>query len=601
MNTLLLAILLLISAGSATRIFKIFRVNFADFTEKLTFAVALGLGLIAYIIFMLGILGFFYKPVFIWMMVILALFGSKEIIEIIRHIFSCLTRVKLKWFTVLLLFFICVVTLFTYIGALAPPIGHDSLSYRLAQVRIFSEQHKLSYLPHTRESLWPYLIEMLYVLGLTVKSDILAKLIAWSFGLISALLLYVFGKEYSSREGGLFAAAIFLLTPAIFTQMTCVYVDIALAMYSFISLISILKYFKTNDIKWAILAGIFCGFILSIKYIGVIALSALLIVYGYNFINKKGFKKEIFKGFSIFILFTIIFSFAWYLRAYLIKGNPFYPFFSDFFANNGWQMTLESKIAKNFSLQNLILLPWNITMFPSKIGGENFGAVYLLFLPFLFFDKINKDKFNSLRVFAVSYTVIWFFVDQFVSRFLFAVLLALSMLIGNILADFFLQRRSYFKNFVKIIFVAVCLFNIGLAGYHNFDKVKVSLGLESREAYLSRVERTYVIAEYINKYTPKGATILMVNEIRSYYIKRPYIHLYNLIKSGQLASLSLTKSELSRMIDTYGIDYILYQEQPPYPWLSYLADYRKPLMTHSFIDKEGESYIYHLYSCKIAD
>lgn len=593
MDFLLLVIFLLISAAFGMRILGLFKFNFEDFKEKVAFSLSLGLGLIAYIVFISGLFGLLYRWYLISLLLILGLFSFKQISNILKQLFHYIGNLKLKELPFLFLIFLLLAVILTLLGGSAPPIGNDSLAYRLAQVRIFAEGHRLIYIPYTRESLWPYLIEMLFTLGIVISSDILAKLIAWSFGLLSAFLVYIVAGRYFSKRAGYISSLIFLLTPAIFTQMTYSYVDIPQALYSFVTLISILKYIESRNIRWAGLAGLFCGFVLSIKYTGVLTLFTLMAVFTYHFAKQKDLRRIILKGVILFLLFTILFSFCWYLRSYLIKGNPIYPYFARFFGHHGWERATEELIGSRFSISGVFKLPWMITMLPEEFGGEHFGVIYLLFLPLVFLIDRNKDIFKSLGVFIIFYATAWFFVDPYVNRFLFPILLPLSLLVGCGLSVIF-SKAGFFSNFVKGVFVIVCIFNTGLLLYHNTDKIKVAVGLESRQEYLSRTERTYNIAEYINKNLPQDATILMAGEIRAYYIKRPYIHLENLIDEEKIPPQLLEKKEFLKELKKYKIDYILCSEEETttHLWLGYN---RPAVFSCDFIDKDGKSYSYMLY------
>lgn len=579
------------------RILTLFRFNFENFKEKVAFSLPVGLGLMAYLVFISGLAGLLFRWYLVALLLIVGLFSFKQICNIIKQFFHYLGNLNLKKLPSYFFIFFLLAAIFTLLGALTPPTGNDSLAYRLTQARIFAERHRLVYIPYTRESLWPYLIEMLFTLGIGISSDIFAKLIAWSFGLLSAFLIYIAAERYFSKEAGFVASLGFLLTPAVFTQMTYAYVDIPLACYSFASLISLLRYFRSRDIKEALLAGIFCGFVLSIKYIGAISLLSLLAVIFYNLLKEDRVSRgAVFKATAFFLFSSLLFSFCWYLRSYIIKGNPIYPFFAKFFAGCGWKAGLEQNIAKDFSISDLIRLPWAITMFPDRFGGEHLGLMYLLFLPLVFLIDRNKEVFKSMGIFIIFYALAWFFIDPYVIRFLFPVLLPLSVLVGGGLGVVF-GRRNLFSNLVKTVFVIVCLLNTGLLLYYNLDKIKVALGLESTAGYLSRTERTYNLAEYINKNLPPGATILMAGEIRSYYIARPCLHLKNLTEEEKIPSQLLEKKEFLKELKKYNLDYLLWLKEgtTTYPWLQYLADNNRPVFICDFIDKDGKRFSYKLY------
>ncbi len=589
---LILIILALTCSSMGLSIFRRLRFNFDSALEEWLFSLLLGFGLFAYSIFCFGLAGLLYKQVIALFMAALLLIFIRPAIFILSQVFVYLKQRRYRGLPHYFITVMPIIVVFSLIGAMSPLICNDSLAYRLVHVRIFSEVHKLIYIPYTRESLWPYLIEMLFTAGLLLKSDILVKLMAWFFGILCSILVYSFSKNNLNQRAACLSTVIFLSTPAILNQMTHAYVDIPLALYSFAALISVFKFNQKNELRWLALAGIFSGFILSIKYIGLISILAILpliLLKG----NKKVKPNLLIKGLLLFLFFCVLFSFAWYLRSYMIKGNPIYPFLAKFFNNNGWIVTLESDVGSKFSWMGLILLPWNITMYPSEFGGEPFGLAYLIFLPLLFFCPKVK-KINNIFLFVIIYTILWFFIDPYINRFLFPVLLPLSVLIG-LAVDSLLNKNTYVLP-IKAGFILVLSINIVMLFYHNIDKVKVVLGKESKADYLSRIERTYEIAEMINENVPKGSTILMVGEVRSYYIHRPYIHFNNLIKENLLDKNILDKRISVLMLERFKIDYILLRTGSNlYPLLEEYAKLAKPLFKSNFLDKDKEAYSYVVF------
>ena len=393
MELIYILTILLISCGFGMLCLDSFKFRFSDVNEKIVFSTALGLGVLGYMVFFVGLAGHLSKTPLITLLLLLAFISIKKIAYTIKSLVKFLLRFKflnmpffIKTLSLILFFGI----LFTLLAALAPPIGNDSLAYRLVQVKTFVQNQRFSYLPYTRESLWPYLIESLFALCMIISSDILVKLMAYSFGILALFSLYLYMRNRFSREAGIISATLFFLTPAIFTQITYVYVDIPQAVYGFFALLSLFKYAETKENRWLMLSGVFCGFVLSIKYTGVITLLALVVTAAYlQYIRRKQRLLILLKTLGIFIFFAALSSFIWYFRSFFLKGNPLYPFFAEFFNYHGWSKGLENNIASQFSLFNLIRLPWTLTMFPQYHGGESFGIAYLLFLPLIIAIKKN--------------------------------------------------------------------------------------------------------------------------------------------------------------------------------------------------------------------
>ncbi|PIQ88034.1 MAG: hypothetical protein COV73_00970, partial [Candidatus Omnitrophica bacterium CG11_big_fil_rev_8_21_14_0_20_43_6] len=347
---------------------------------------------------------------------------------------------------------------------------------------------------------------------------------------------------------------------------------------------------------WAILAGIFGGFVLSIKYVGGITVFAAMISAAYYTLTQRSLKKKTFKGLAPGILFMILFSFAWYLRAYIIKGNPLYPFLGKVFHNHGWQTGTGGLMGTGFSLSGLFSLPLALLL-DYRFGGENFGVSYLLFLPFVFLINKNKDIFKSLEIFIILYLLAWFSTMAVTNRFLFPVLLLLSMIIGCGL-DLQIQKRGPFSIFVKTLLAGVCLSGLCLVVYHNARSIKVALGWESRQQYLLREERTYKVENFIDQNLPQNATIFVIGETRVYYMNRKYItFLEGLTDENRLNRKSLKAKDLLLLLNQYKIEYILYcVRKGSLPEFSLEGlNGLELLFSCNYIDREGITYKYKVF------
>ncbi|MBN1405023.1 MAG: glycosyltransferase family 39 protein [Candidatus Omnitrophica bacterium] len=599
MDFIILILLFLISASFAAFLFKAAKFKTDIFEEDTVFYLLIGLGITAYFIFFLGLLGLVYKQYIILLLLSLALISVKQITDLLNKILQAIRKFTIKkasFYEKTILFFILTALLLTFIAALSPPTSNDSLAYRLVHVRIFSESHKVFHIPYTRESLWPYLMEMLFLFGFVIKSDILAKLISWSFDLIGIFLIYVFSKKFFTAKTALYAALIFLLTPAISNQFTTNYVDVALAIYTVAALFAMINYFNTNYVKWAVISGILCGLVLSVKYNAVLIFPALAAVFLYYFILAKE-KKPVLKGVFIFVIFMILFSCAWYIRAYAVKGNPVYPLFARFFHGYGWERAIDKNIGSAFSIINFLRMPWDITMHVEKFGSENIGIIYLLFAPLAALAYKSKKIFSALATFIFVYTATWFLIVPYTARPVFAALLPLSILIGCGICRIF-DSKDFYSKVVKIVFILCCAFNIAYLAVSNADKLKVGLGMETKQYYLLRTERTYAVSSYVNDNLPVDSKILMIGEVRSYYIHRPFVHFRNLVDEEKIPDTTLNAEQfLKELSHKYGIHYVLYlKDKLSYPWLETIARKAKCVYKYDFVDKKGNKFSYFLYN-----
>lgn len=555
-DLMIFLIIILACATSGSRVTRPDKIT----VESFVISSCVGLLVLSLAVFVIGILGLLYRPVFIVIILCGLLVSYKEAAAIIYWLISIPQRIgkvfpgSFERFLVVIFAIIGVASLFK---ALAPEIGNDALAYHLAHPKVFVDAHRISFIEYARESLWPYFTEMFFTLGILLRGQALAKLFHFGSAILLSLGVYAFCGRYFSRYKGILAATIFFSTPAIFTQAGYAYIDITIALYAFMSIYLFFIWRDTGKFIDLFLSGIFCGACMSIKYLGSYVYICMAAVFFYNWI--RGRKKGTLRSFFIFSVIAGAVACIWYLRSYLITGNPFYPFFHQCF-KNAWDnpMSVTCGTAKN--LKNLVLLPWNITMHPLIFGGESIGIVYLMVLPFIFLWEGLKDfKVRAMSLFVMIFVLLWFATFQ-ATRYLFAVLPVLAIMGSASMTDVSKNYRS--RNIVILILSLALALNCAVSLYHAKDSIRVVLGLESKESYLTRKERSFSACDYINKNTEPGAKILTTDP-RIYYCDRNIIYSdYYFNCKGLRYDMGL--KELADLIKKDGFTYLLLAIDKPF-------------------------------------
>jgi hypothetical protein len=520
----------------------------------------MGLFIISYTVLFIGLAGWLYKWVFIGILSLFFISFRKESFEIFYYLISIsrnVTRIwprKRHWFLLVIYIFILATTC---IRALAPEIGNDALAYHLAHPKVFVDLHSIVAIPYTRESLWPYFTEMLFTLGLLLQGAVLAKLFSFVSAVMLSLAVYSFAKEKYGRDIGLFSCIIFFSTPAIFTQAGYAYIDIMLALYSFMSLFFLFKWLDFGKYRNIFLSGLFCGACLSIKYLGLFIFIAISSIFLFQLFVARD-KRLLLKSYAVFSFVVFFVSAIWYLRSYLITGNPVYPFLHQYF-KNGWNEAASILTGTGKNLISFILVPWRITMYPQFFDGEQVGGIYLLLLPFILLSRCIKDiKIQAIMVFVFVYSLLWFLSSQ-ILRFLFPVLPLLA--IFSSLALFNILKNIKIRYFTLIVFSGFLIFNTFISIYHTKNCLKVVIGLEKEGEYLSKRERSYVMAEYINRNIAKTSKILSF-EPRIFYINRNVIYSGSYLEEENLKYAGL--GDLVKVLKKNGFDYVLLMQIKPF-------------------------------------
>ena len=445
-----------------------------------SFILPLGLAFLAYLVYLSGSCGLLSFPVIGTIFLLTAIVSVRSISQGKRKSVSPERLDLLEKSMIGLIIVFPVITIF---GAMAPAIGTDSLAYHLGIPQKFILQNKIGFVPYTMNSLYPFFMEMLFTFGLLLKSAVVAKMFHWVTGILLLVGIYGFTREFAGRKAALLAALLVISSPGIFNEMVYAYVDVGLTLFISLSVFCMVfwMYKKRDKVFYLILSGVFMGCALSVKYLALYAiLPVSLLLVSACFKNKEQISP--FKILAAFVLPCVLLSFFWYLRSYLILGDPVFPVLSRFF-----NTPINFNVGRHFDLGmgkgviQFLKLPWDLAMHPVAFGGRGsqIGIQFCVFAPFMIYGYVkNKGWFRNLLFVAIGYTLVWFFLVQR-DRFLYPVLPIYGILIATSIVTLFGNRKGLLEKilsiFTVIAFTGITLFNLAICGYHNRHNYKVAL------------------------------------------------------------------------------------------------------------------------------
>jgi len=422
---------------------------------------------------------------------------------------------------------------FLLVGVLAPPSSNewDSLSYHLAAPKIYLNQHAIRYLPFIHQSNFPFTLEMLYALGLLLDGTALAKSFHFLCALLSALGIYLFGQRFFSEEAGILGALAFLSIPNVAWEATTAYIDLGTACFTFLSIYALVGWQETRKPSWLLLSGTMMGLALGTKMfaLATLFLSAVWIVAACARMRYP-FKR----GSSTLMRFAIpaiLIAMPWYLKSFLMTGNPVYPFYYSIFGGRNWsaenaavyrQAQLQFGLGRD--LPSLLLLPWNLLLhsdrfFDSPVAFATLGPLPLGFLWIMVFGKKLHRIAASLLGYSGIFLLFWFLQMQQVRYLL--VILPLLLIAGAqaVIANW--KGWRFIRVGVAGFVAGGILFGMYVTTMVNSPMLAVAFGAESKEAYLSRTLDVYDALQAVNR-LPYNAKVIFFHEARGFYCDREY-------------------------------------------------------------------------------
>ena len=470
------------------------------------------------------------------------------------------------WLLSLSLFFFI---FFEFFLNLTPPISRDAIIHHLAIPKLWIQHGGFYEIPWADFSYFPMNINLLYVVPLLFKIDIIPKFIHMAFALATGWLIFSYLKRKYDKVWGLLGAFIFLSTPITIWLSTSAYIDLGMTFFTTASVLGFIRWRESNygDMKWFFLAAFAMGLAVGSKYNALMAwfITNLLIMVIY--VRDEDTQIEAIKYGVLFFIITVVVASPWYLKNYILTGNPFFPLFKSFFkslysaapvgeiVNQSLEKGGKGSVGF-FQLRGYVYGEsfWETLAIPIRMffqGEDNsyqyfqgkLNPILILFLPFAFLkEKARKNNFLFLT-FCLFFMIMAFFLTAKQVRYQLPVLPFLSILavvgIKNV-ADLITPKKSEtplktgrkaFHYFLSAtLFVSVTLLLFGNVKYlkERFDIIRpvpYLLGQESKEDFLKRHLSHYNAVAFMNAYLPEDAVVFTIYfGRRGYYLNRSYFN-----------------------------------------------------------------------------
>ncbi|MDD5292201.1 MAG: glycosyltransferase family 39 protein [Candidatus Omnitrophica bacterium] len=540
--TICLAILTLLSQILGKRLINLAKLQLQPRLENFLVSQALGLSVISYMVFFLGLIGAVKRINFIiifW--VILPLLCSPEIKNSLSGLKHNLQNLKLYlWFknkrllSKIALALFALFVLGNFLNCFTPPIERDAMTYHLRMPQSYIKTGHVSPEPNNIFSYFPQLTEMLYTFGLMFSNDYSSHLIHFYFGILAALTIFLFVRRISNTETALFSALAFYSLPIVSQLSTWAYVDLALCFFTMLALYFFSRAIEDTNWRLLKLSAVLFGFAFSVKYLSFISLYIILIISMIHFIRIKSGKRATFiKEILYFSIILIIVALPWYLRNILVTGNPVYPLFYSIFKGPHWDMErarlydiLLGLYGMGRSLMDYMLLPWRMAVYGGLDGpfDAQIGLTYIVLAPLLIFFRPRHKSANYILIYSAIFFFIWTTLSQ-QSRFLLPAFAALSICLYAVFDCAFkgsvINRRS-----ILILAIGLMSYNLILS-WQYFQKHKpleFIIGKTSRQQYLMKYLKDYPAINYMNNNLSDESKTYMVSIGNiGYYCRKGFI------------------------------------------------------------------------------
>jgi hypothetical protein len=403
---------------------------------------------------------------------------------------------------------------------LTPEMGKDALIYHLAVPKLYLLHHGFYFIPGNVFAGYPLLGEMHYLLALFLQNDILAKTMNYAVlcGILLGMGLFA---RFLLREHALPALSmlIFLSIPSVFAVSHMAYNDLFVTFFTLAAFYSFLRWSEQGMTAWLILCGVFSGSAAACKYTALLLTPFGCLGILWCSSRRKAETLQALRLLALYAAAALIAGSPFYLKNWLMSGNPFYPFFYGIFGGRGWdgdQARLYDLFIQNLgmgrSLLDYLLLPWNLSL-RAKMDSPQFdgilGPIFLLILPFLAGLRHWETPVRLLLIYVLLTFLFWASSAQQI-RYLIPLFTVLAIVTGAILTRYRCRKRIF------VLLLCLVAGSLAFNGYHivrDFMKIsplRVAVGIESRDDFLSRTLPPYRMYRFIHRNLPPNARVFLL-------------------------------------------------------------------------------------------
>ncbi len=482
-----------------------------------SFALAIGLGTLSLLIFVLGVAQMWNVWVFRGIAGLLALAGCVHLVRTAR-----LPRMRrLSASEVLAVVLLALLFAVALLGACTPVTDWDGLSYHLAVPELYLRHGGIYWISFIHHSNFPFATEMLYAAPVALGSPPAAKIIHWVFYVLMAVAAGGLASEMYGKRAAIWAALAVALIPAALWEAQAAYIDISTTAYMLLSATALLRFFATRGAsrRWLAIAALVAGMAAGTKTfaLGWVALSALwLLLQGHC---SKATVKEC----AVFLSIALLTCCSWYVKSLVMTGNPVYPFLYSIFGGKAWgaagaEMYRQSWTAfgAGRTLGGFLMLPWNLLARGGEFidGGIIFGSAGPLLAALLPAAVMRlRGHGRTLAVAVLLYTLGWFGLSQ-QTRYLLPVL-GLASTIACAAA----VGADRIAKAARAAVLAAGAVSVLLACALALPTFELMSGAVDRDTHIARFVNSYEIAERL----PRDTKLLLYREPRGFYFAQQYM------------------------------------------------------------------------------
>lgn len=505
--------------------------------------------------------------------------------------------------------------------ALDPRVAWDAETYHLALPRRFLEERGLARIPFFVYSTWPLATELLYAAALALRDHVLAHLLHFGCGALVVAGAARLARNAAGPAAGVLAAVLLLLDPSLRFEIRTAYVDLAFALFVLLAFGAWEPAALRAESGAApeasparrrallALAGTFLGAAAATKLnglLGAVVFGALELANG---VAQRRPARQVLGDLACLLLPALALAAPWYLRSFLLTGDPLHPALYAVFHGGGeeWSAELAARTAEHHRSFGMGRSPWDLLRLPLRLTAWSdpdsalrfagrLHPVWAFLVPLVAWGAWVDRRVRRLAAPALLYALCWAFVSQTVRLLLPAQpLLAAAAAVSAVHAARAAAPRWPRLPAAAAAVAAAAVFAEVAAGAAPRLAELRALATRGEAALLDSAVPAH--CRFVNERLAPDARILMLDENRTFFCRRAFLA-DSLFQASQLEAWLRTAPDeagLAALLRERGVTHVLAARRE---WgIAWPAPLREALAAQRWlapIYRDGEYTLYEL-------
>jgi hypothetical protein len=415
--------------------------------------------------------------------------------------------------------------------ALCYPTGWDELVYHHELPRRWLADRWPAFYRDLPYSGFPSLGEALFWLVAPIENVISPRLVVWACWASGLVLTHFVFRMRLARGAAATLTAAFGLSGAVLMVSANCYVESILLMNAAAMLFclesSALR--KLRPWRRAAIAGVLAGGAGAVKLTGLAIAVLPCFWYAATLWLSPKQRRQALSEFGMFGFVSTLFLLPFYLRPWLLTGNPFYPYSAGWFSADAAQLDMSRyhhALGSAFGIHNAIgffagplLLAYDFELYDGVFGWQLLALVALAGFALAGFRRRQTRRFIVLPAAATAWLYLFWFLTAQQARFAIPAVLSLCLVAAVGLRTFRgNQRMALLAALLVVTVVSLPWRNTG----HYFGSWMTALGvIHSRDYVNESTDKVYLpLVEALETHTPPEAKIMVLFEHRLFYLPR---------------------------------------------------------------------------------